>query len=111
MQVPLLGQPREDTAAKAAPDLIEADCAFLVYIPKEPGPAAVSFDIDIPITTEREAQPSDVIGALAQIDASLRGQVAAITTVNLMNQVGKAAMEAQMQQQVLAQMQAAEKKR
>lgn len=101
-EVPLLGQSRAEEKPKA-PEVVEADCAYLVYI--RDGEATASLDINVPVTTKRPATLADIISGSAQNTLTVSAQISGNAMMQQVAQMGMAAREAQLQQQVLQQMQ------
>ena len=91
-EIPLLGQGKKEE--KKAPEIIEAKTAYLVYLPKD-GPAVMTYDINTPLTIERQAQPPDVIGSMAEVTAFVQAQLTATMVMANLNQLGQQAQAMQ----------------
>lgn len=99
-EIPLLGQSRAEEPK--TPEVIECDTAFLVYI--KDGDATASPDINLPVTTQRKAKPADMLSGAAQTTAIIQAQLNGNAMMAQVAQMGMQAREAQLQQQVMAQM-------
>ena len=90
-EIPLIGQSKPQ---QKDPEIIEAKTAYLVYLPKD-GPAVMTYDINTPLTIERQAQPPDVIGSMAEVTAFINAQLASTMVMASMSQLGQQAQAMQ----------------
>lgn len=86
MEVPLLGQNRTQK-----PEVIEARCAFLVYITKE-GQTVMTPDINTPLTTERLVHQDEVMAACYVVSNNMLAQQNAAFTVQAQAGMAQAVM-------------------
>jgi hypothetical protein len=98
MEVPLLGQHKPEPAK--TPEVVEARCAFLVYITKG-GQTVMTPDINTPLTVERPIHQDEALGATYNVLTNLSSQMGAAMTINGMVGMTQAAMQQQAQQQLL----------
>jgi hypothetical protein len=110
-EVPLLtGKPEAaKPEAPEVPEFIDATTAFLVYWTKE-GEVMIAPDLNAPIVIDRPPTATEVWAACGTIQKDIAGQQtafqAAQTTAQIMPQVmaqlGRQAMEAQQNQQIMS---------
>ena len=107
MEVPLLGQTTPAPEETKVLEGVSATAAFLLYLDKD-GNVVMSPDINIAITTERTPTIHEIKGALQTVLDDLRTQETAILAaqhvVNMQMQLGRAAQEARMNQQIMNQL-------
>jgi hypothetical protein len=97
-EIPLLGQ--NHSHPHKEPEIVEARCAFLVYLTKE-GAYVMTPDINTPLTTERLVHQDEALAACHVVAANLEAQQAAALTVQTQMGMAQAAMNARASQQLL----------
>jgi hypothetical protein len=98
-EIPLLGQNNHQHPHKE-PEIVEARCAFLVYITKE-GQTVMTPDINTPLTTERLVHQDEALAACHVVAANLQAQQGAAMMMQAQMGMAQAAMNARANQEVL----------
>lgn len=95
-EIPLLGQNRP---AQKIPEVVEARCAFLVYLTKE-GQYVMTPDINTPLTTERLVHQDEALAACHVIGINLQAQQNAALTVQAQAGMAQAVMNMRASQEI-----------
>lgn len=100
MSVPLIGQNKESEA----PQIIEAETAFLVFIAKDNDGiprTLLSTDINVPVTPDHTASMDEVLGAMSVVSGDIQAGKTADAIMMRQAMAMRQAQEARANQELL----------
>lgn len=96
-EIPLLGQ--NNTHTHKEPEVVQARCAFLVYLTKE-GAYVMTPDINTPLVTERLVHQDEALAACHVVAGNLQAQQNAAISMQAQMGMAQAAMNQRAAQQL-----------